>query len=216
MTETDKHPLTAGDSCTDGAGPLPFSTWFLPKKAPAIPDADLTLDLRSALEGAGKVIVIGIGNEIHLADTLGLYVTWGIRERMAHGADVDPSGRLMFVMGHAVPENFTGYVREWGASHAIFVDAAAFEPGTPAGTGAVIPRDDVAGAAIATHGMPITLVCEFLEKSVNSTPIILGVQAPDMFARELDEDTLERMRVVVESAVSVLSSLPEPHGGDAK
>ena len=31
-----------------------------------------------------------------------------------------------------------------------------------------------------------------------------------------DEETLERMRVVVESVVSVLSGLPEPPGGDAR
>ena len=107
MTDETKHPLNAGDTCAGPDGPRPFGTWFLPKKAPTTPDADLAQDLRSALEGAGKVIVIGIGNELHLADTMGLYITWGIRQRMAEGGDVDPSGRVKFVLGHSVPENFT-------------------------------------------------------------------------------------------------------------
>ena len=214
IDDDEKHPLTSADTCAGPEGPAPFGTWFLPKKAPANPDPDLARDLRSALDGAGRVIVIGIGNELHLADTLGLFVTWGIRKRMADGEDVDPSGRFKFVMGHSVPENFTGYVREWKATHAIFVDAAAFEQGTPAGTAGVIPPEDVGGAAIATHGMPITLVCEFVERSAKAAPIILGVQAPDMFARELDEETLGRMRVAVDTVVSVLGDLPPYEGGE--
>ena len=80
----------------------PFGSWFSKKEAPRGRDADLARDLRSTLEGAGKVAFIGVGNELHTADTMGLYILWALRDRIAGGEEADPTGRFLFFQAGAV------------------------------------------------------------------------------------------------------------------
>lgn len=188
----------------------PFGAWFSKKDVPGSPDADLARDLGGALEGAGRIAFIGVGNELHTADTMGLYVLWALRDRVAGGGESDPSGRFLFFQAGAVPENITGAVRAAGVSHAVLIDAAALGAAFAPGGGMVVPRDAIAGTALASHGLPLSLVCKFLADSAGIRPVVLGIQAPDMFTAELDEGTLDNMRTVVATVVSVLEGLPAP------
>jgi hydrogenase maturation protease len=81
---------------------------------------------------------------------------------------------LKVILAHNAPENFTGDIRKFGATHVLIVDVAAggFAPGTLFLFDPAEIRDDDA----STHRAPLSLLADFLAKTVGCRVLVLGIE----------------------------------------
>ena len=62
------------------------------------------------------------------------------------------------------------------------IDAAHFN-GKP-GEGRIIPTQLITGTAVSTHNMPLTILSDYIEKSMCAKVALLGIQPVDIFYGE--------------------------------
>ena len=124
--------------------------------------------LCKALDGATKVVVIGIGNELNGDDGFGVYVA----------GQLGTFGKAISIQAHTVPENFINKIASEKPTHVIFIDAAILdaEPGTLQ----VILPDDLARMLTMTHRIPLSKLVERLRGLHECEIFIIGLQPESM------------------------------------
>jgi len=65
-----------------------------------------------------RIVLLGVGNELHADDAAGLLVIRALRTRL------DSSPVVLLLEGEIAPENFTGKIRQSVLDVMIFLDAA--------------------------------------------------------------------------------------------
>jgi hydrogenase 3 maturation protease len=124
--------------------------------------------LGDALEGAGKVVVVGIGNELNGDDGFGV--------RAAE--ELEGFHSVVSIQAHTVPENFVSKIAALKPSHVIFVDAAALD--SEPGTLQLLSPGDLARVKTVTHRMPLSKLIERLMGLHDCRVLIVGFQPQDM------------------------------------
>jgi len=117
-----------------------------------------------------RVAIMGIGSPIRRDDSVGLFVI-----QLLESFSLD---NVLLLNTEIVPEGYTGQVREFQPTHVLFVDAAHFN-GEP-GEGRLIPTQLITGTAISTHNMPLTILADYIEKSMCAKVALLGIQPKDI------------------------------------
>src|SRR5271157_835991 len=140
----------------------------LPSRRPRQPL--LIPSLRRALESRrpdDPVVVLGVGSELRSDDAVGVRVAQKLAGQEAlrgvHAVD-----------GGAAPENTTAEVRRIRPTHVLIVDAAAM--GEQPGTIRFIDPKNVGGASFGTHGLPLTVLADYLRSELHCEVIIVGIQ----------------------------------------
>ena len=126
-------------------------------------------------ENSGRrVVLMGIGSPIRRDDAVGLRVI-----ELLETMKLDD---VLLLSTEIVPEGYTGKVREFKPTHVLMVDAAHFS-GEP-GEGRLIPTQLITGAAISTHNMPLTILADYIEKSICAKVALLGIQPVSIYFGE--------------------------------
>jgi hydrogenase maturation protease len=117
-----------------------------------------------------RLAVIGVGNADKGDDAAGVLCAQALQRR----AGTRAASRLTVILAYNAPENFTGDVRKFGATHVLIVDAAAggFSPGALFLFDPAEIRDDDA----STHRAPLSLLANFLEKTAGCRVLVLGIE----------------------------------------
>jgi len=134
-----------------------------------IPDPELADCLRKRLEGACRIAIVGIGDELSPVDRLG----------MLAAREVEPlhlPGVRVFLAG-TVPESITAPLRRFHPDHVLFFDAA--DMGARPGTIACIGPGTIEASSLSTHALPLSVVMEFIEQDSRARVTLVGIQ-PDM------------------------------------
>ena len=119
-----------------------------------------------APSGARPVVVLGVGSELRCDDAAGLHVAAALsRAALPH---VHP-----FEAGPA-PENLTAEIRRLRPATVIIVDCAnmAELPGTLR----LIAPHEIGGVSFGTHGLPLSVLADYLHQEVGCSVFILGIQ----------------------------------------
>jgi hydrogenase 3 maturation protease len=124
--------------------------------------------LAKALEGASKVVVVGIGNELNGDDGFGVHVA----------RELGTSGRIISIQAHTVPENFISKIAAEEPSHVIFIDAAVLdaEPGTLR----LLEPTELAKVATVTHRVPLSRIIGRLIELHKCKVLVIGLQPKNM------------------------------------
>ena len=125
--------------------------------------------LREALGGAGRLVVMGVGNVDRGDDAAGVRAAELLLKRGGR-----ESARLKVILAHDVPENFTGRVRAFKADAVLVLDAAG--GGFPPGTIHLVDPSRIADDDVSTHRTPLSTLAEFLEKTAGCRVVILGIE----------------------------------------
>jgi hydrogenase 3 maturation protease len=72
-----------------------------------------------------------------------------------------------------IPENYTGVIKRHKPKTLILIDAA--EMGLPPGEMHIIPREKLGTMHLSTHGIPLSVFIQYLEKEVPRI-IFIGIQ----------------------------------------
>jgi hydrogenase 3 maturation protease len=130
----------------------------------------LETQLRAALAGASRIAVLGAGSELRGDDGAGPLLVQELRKRTSKRC----SGTIQTFDGGTAPENLTGAIRDFCPSHLIIIDTS--ELGRLPGTVAVIPPESIRTTAFSTHILPLSILVNYLERSIACKVIVIGIQ----------------------------------------
>ena len=143
--------------------------------------------LRSCSEP--KICVLGIGSEFKADDSAGVVIVNDLQRMCDEKKCIDET-RVLFLNCSTAPENFTGFIKEFGPTHLILIDAA--EMGEQPGTVKFIPSDKVGGVSFATHVLPIAVMINYLKQSITFESVIMGIEPKNLvFGTEMSSEVKE-------------------------
>ncbi len=136
-----------------------------------ISQADFEARLRRRLQGAKRIAVVGIGDELNVHDRLGI-----LAAREIEGLHLE---HLRVFFAGTVPESVTGPVRKYKPDAVVLLDAA--DMGVRPGSVALVQPDEISASLLSTHALPLSVVMEFLTKDTGARVLLIGIQ-PDLMA----------------------------------
>jgi hydrogenase 3 maturation protease len=154
-------------------------------------------ELRDFLQGANKIAILGIGNDLRSDDGLGLYIIEKLSIK-------DP--RVMIENVGSVPEGFARNLAEFGAERVIMVDAADMMK--PPGHIELVTKDRIGGINISTHSMPLSFLMMYLEQETGGKTILIGIQPKSI---QFGEGLTPEIQEVVDNTISTLERILEEY-----
>lgn len=128
---------------------------------------DVERELQEWFRGAGRVVVVGVGNPIRMDDFVGVKIVRDL------GGKVD-SDRVMLIEAETIPENYMQQIIDYKPTHILIIDAAKLE--LEAGELRLInPKQLTDFPAFSTHMIPLRIFCEYL-KTTNARMGLLLVE----------------------------------------
>jgi hydrogenase 3 maturation protease len=101
----------------------------------------------------------------------------GIGPHIADTLKIDSLDLVVLDCGTA-PENYTAVVKRHKPKTLVVIDAA--DMGLAAGDIRIIPKEKLGSMHISTHGIPLSILIQYLEKEVEHV-IFIGIQPQTMF-----------------------------------
>jgi len=113
----------------------------------------------------GRVVILGIGNDLRGDDGAGAALAESLRGQV----------RAEVINGGEVPESYTGAVKEFKAGSIIIVDGA--DMGEKPGSVSLIEREDLAGFPVtSTHNIPLAVLADYLHAETGAAVFLLAIQ----------------------------------------
>jgi hydrogenase 3 maturation protease len=131
----------------------------------------LPTQLRKRLDGAKKVLVLGIGSELRADDVAGILVANRIAE-LTKGRKGKPL--LKVLIGGTAPENLSGAIKRYKPDQMIIVDAA--DSGAKPGAVSIFEPDDTSGTSFCTHNLPTKVFTDYLLEFFPCKFTLIGIQ----------------------------------------
>ncbi|WP_458453713.1 hydrogenase maturation peptidase HycI [Methanobrevibacter sp.] len=128
--------------------------------------------LKDFLKDYQKLIILGIGNELKSDDGVGPYI---IRQLKLNTVGNE---NTLFIDAQAVPENFTGKIKNENPTHILIVDACLMDSNP--GDIKIVPKDDFADIGISTHLMSLSYFVKYLEQAGDYKIIFVGIEPETM------------------------------------
>jgi hydrogenase 3 maturation protease len=119
--------------------------------------------------GALRLAILGVGNELRGDDAAGVMVARQLRRL--------ESPRLQVIEAGAAPEAFTGALRQFDPDLVLLIDAADLRE--PPGTIDVVDWQDTLGLDTSTHTLPLHLVAQYLVAELECAVVLMGIQPAD-------------------------------------
>ena len=120
-------------------------------------------------------LVMCIGNRDGGDDAIGPYIADKLTQEK-----VD----LVVLDCGIVPENFTSVVKRSNPNNLIIIDAV--EMGLSSGEIRIVPKEKIGVMHISTHGIPISVLINYLEQYVENI-FFIGIQ-PEVMSGEISEN----------------------------
>ena len=145
------------------------------------------------LKNHGKIAIIGIGNELKGDDGLGSIIAKKLSKLFQKNQN------LFVFDGGTVPENYTSSIRKINPTHIILIDAV--EMGEETGYIRLIDKKEIANYNISTHAMPISFLIRYMEATIGSKIILVGIQPKSM---QLTEGISKEVETSIEFLINTL------------
>ena len=124
-------------------------------------------ELREWFRGAGRVVVVGVGNPIRMDDFVGVKIVQDLRGKV-------DSDRVMLIEAETAPENHTQEIIDFKPTHILIIDAAIL--GLKAGEAKFVKPEQLTNfPAISTHMLPLQIFCDYL-KTINAETGLLLIE----------------------------------------
>jgi len=128
----------------------------------------LSRELEARLAGAKRLVLLGVGSELRSDDAAGLIAARAVRSALPRRKD------LLVLEGGSAPENFTGEILRFEASHLVVVDCA--DLGLEPGSIRLIPSEEIKGLSSSTHSLPLSIILAYLDRCHACETIVIGIQ----------------------------------------
>jgi len=141
---------------------------------------ELVEELGRWLEGAERLAVVGLGNELRADDAVGLAVVRALDEELRglREAEKEKAGPATFEVvtleGGMAAENVLADLTDPRASHVLFVDAADF--GGRPGSFLLLDPSSIRSATISAHRIPVPVIAGLIERTTGAGCRALAIQ----------------------------------------
>ncbi|MEM3555426.1 MAG: hydrogenase 3 maturation endopeptidase HyCI [Candidatus Micrarchaeia archaeon] len=134
----------------------------------------------------GRVVFIGVGNELRGDDGVGVYIARKLRKKNVINAGV-------------APENFIGKIKRMQPERIVIFDALDF--GGKPGEVRVVDARKTEGIKISTHSLPLSFFCKLFD---GVEVYLVGIQPKEReFGASLSKEVVRSAdRLIAELAVS--------------
>ena len=152
-----------------------------------------------------RVAILGIGNSLNGDDGVGVeladrLIDLNRTHQPVHNLEIN------IINGGPVPENYTGALRKSPPDLVLMIDAAQMNE-APGKIG-WINVGDLSGYSASTHGMPLSLLANFLIQEYNCQVGLIGIQPePGAVALTIDTALSPEVDRAASEIVKFLSSL---------
>jgi len=143
----------------------------------------------------GRLVILGIGNELRGDDAAGLVIIEKLRLRVKDSA-------VTILNCADIPENFTGHVKRLAPACIVLVDAADF--GGQPGDAHVFALHDTEKGDVSTHKASLAVLGEYLRSETGASVFIIGVQ-PD--STEFGSGLTQTVRKASDSISEAMSTV---------
>ncbi len=138
-----------------------------------------------------RVVLVGVGNPIRGDDAVGPTIIELLESK--------PLDDVLLLNTESVPEAFTGKVEEFKPTHVLLIDAANFR-GEPGDT-KLITGEQIGGQAISTHSLPLNIFISYIEKSLDVSVLLLGIQPYSIRLGEPMSEPLEAAAISISNTL---------------
>ena len=130
--------------------------------------------LDKEIGAADRIVVLAIGNKSKRDDAAGLLCAERLKKLLRGKA----LRQLKIVLGLEAPENTTGEIRKFNPDLVLILDAAnrQSEPGTVF----IAEKDRIKDEGVSTHRISLALLASYLEETIGSKVVVLGIQPLDL------------------------------------
>ncbi|WP_455645266.1 hydrogenase maturation peptidase HycI [Methanosphaera sp.] len=129
------------------------------------------------LKDYDKLLILGIGNPLRGDDGLGPLLLDVLYDKLVQVTDKN-TDNVYLLNSETTPENHTLEIRNLKPSHIIIVDAVEFD--TTPGEIINIDVDQIDTFNVSTHTMPVSFIINYIEKTVGSKVLTIGIQPKQM------------------------------------
>jgi len=155
---------------------------------------DQTLALRDQIAAwlgyCERLAVLGIGNPLRGDDGVGMEVVKMLRGKVG--------GSVRLFECEMMPENFLGEIERFSPTHVLMIDAALLE--AKLGEARLISPEEIAGTAMFTHALPLSILTRLLQEHIGAKVTLLGVQPKRTeFGEELSLELREAAKQIAET-----------------
>lgn len=141
---------------------------------------------------------MAIGNTLRGDDGMGPVLVDVLYEKLTN-SDIN-SDNLYLLNAATAPENHTVEIREINPSHIIIVDAVEF--GQKPGSFMIVDKEQIDTFNFSTHTMPISFLMNYIEESIGSKILTLGIQPKDMtMVNTISEEVKESIEELSEEII---------------
>lgn len=141
-------------------------------------------------------LVMCIGNPQGGDDAVGPYIAKKLKQLNIDVIDC-----------RTTPENYTNVVKQLNPKRLIIIDAA--EMGLKQGEIRIVPKEKIGVMTISTHGLPVSLLMDYLEKYVKEV-ILIAIQSKKMsglMTIKIKEKANILINILKENKIQTLSIL---------
>ena len=152
--------------------------------------------LSEAFEKSEKSVILGIGNDLKADDGIGPYIINQLQNQIPESIEL--------IDASTVPENFITHLIESSPSFILIIDAALMN--IPPGTIRLIDKETIGGVAFSTHQLPLTFFIEYLEKNLQTTIYVLGIQPySNEFTQPLSKVVQTAAQEIIDAIIHILT-----------
>jgi len=161
---------------------------------------DLKKNLKSSLEGAKKVAVLGVGSELRADDIAGILAA---QELERSSKQINKTIDFKVFLGHTAPENLSGEIRKFNPTHVVIIDTA--DIGKKPGEVALFTPENIGGISFSTHKLPIKVLAQYLAQSIDCKAIIIGIQPKGLdFGKDVSREAKTAAKNVSKAIKNVI------------
>lgn len=165
-----------------------------------IPSKQLSCEIKEFIEDYDKLLILGIGNILRGDDGLGSLFIDVVYDKLTK--TTKNTDNIFLLNAEAAPENQMTTIRQINPSHIIIVDAVEFD--TTPGEIVLINKEQIDEFSFSTHSMPISFLINYIETTIGSKSMIIGIQPESMtlvntISDVVDESVGELAEMIVET-----------------
>ncbi|WP_095609206.1 hydrogenase maturation peptidase HycI [Methanosphaera cuniculi] len=162
-----------------------------------MPYKQISCNIKQFLDNYDKLLILTIGNPLRGDDGLGPLLSEKLYEKLVNITDKN-TDNIYLLNCETTPENDTSTIRQLKPSHIIIVDAVEFD--TTPGEIIIIDKKQIDEFNVSTHSMPISFLINYIEKTIGSKVMIIGIQPEEMLL-------INKISTPVKESVETLSNI---------
>lgn len=147
-------------------------------------------------------MVFTIGNSLRGDDGLGPLLSERLYEKLS-ALITKNTDNVYLLNTESTPENHTHEIRTLSPSHIIIIDAVEFE--ARPGEMLIIQKEQIDTFNVSTHSMPISFIINYIEETIGSKIMTIGIQPKEMkLVNQISDEVKQSVEELTDTLVELV------------